>query len=76
MYSREETVNFLLNQSNTMALVSNVGGPKKQNCLHLAAARTTKSLVYKNKYSTSLDFPVSWHWLDRPFDTRYILIIF
>ena len=45
MYSREETVNFLLNQPNAMALVSNVGGPKKQSCLHLAAART-KSLVH------------------------------
>ena len=46
-------------QGASRALVSNVGGPKKQNCLHLAAARTTKSLVYKNKCSTSLDFPVS-----------------
>ena len=67
MYSREETIDFLLAQTGSANLVMSQGGAKNQTCLHLAAARA-KSLVSNSgaildeKYLNYIQFFKSSFW--------------
>ena len=51
MYSKEDTILFLMTQKGSADLIMSPGGSKKQTCLHFAAARHKALVLILHTYT-------------------------